>query len=163
MDLFYKALLSKTKPKPVGKCSNDRITVLMGANMAGDEQLKLFVIGKSRHPRCFKGLRHLPVTHHGNGRVWMNTAIFENWLREEDARFTRQGRKVVFIVDNCRAHGQVQGLQAITLEFFPANAVVVTQPMDQEVIQNSKVHYRRQLLHQMLFRAGSGKFYSIDL
>ncbi|XP_077501407.1 uncharacterized protein LOC144112440 [Amblyomma americanum] len=35
--------------------------------------------------------------------------------------------------------------------------------MDQGVIQNVKVHYRRQLLHRMLLCADSGKDYVIDL
>ncbi|XP_049271294.1 tigger transposable element-derived protein 6-like [Rhipicephalus sanguineus] len=88
----------------------------------------------------------------------MTMAVFENWLREEDARFTRQDRKVVLIVDNCRAHGQ-----SITLEFLPANVTAVIQPMDQGVIQNIKVHYRRQLLHRMLLCADTGKSYNVDL
>lgn len=168
MGLFYKVLPSKTlafkgEACSGGKHSKDRITVLVGANMAGDEKLKLLVIGKSKHPRCFKGVRHLPVTYNANGRAWMTMAIFENWLREEDARFTRQGRKVVLIVDNCPAHGQVEGLKSISLEFLPANVTAVIQPMDQGVIQNIKVHYRRQLLHRMLLCADTEKCYNVDL
>lgn len=61
MGLFYKELPSKTlayrgEACTGGKRSKERITVLVGANMAGDEKLKLLVVGKSRHPRCFKGI-----------------------------------------------------------------------------------------------------------
>ncbi|KAH8026032.1 hypothetical protein HPB51_015381 [Rhipicephalus microplus] len=57
---------------------------------------------------------------------------------------------------------QVERLQAITLEFMPVNATAVIQLMDQGVIQNIKVHHRRQLLYRMLLCAYSGKCYSID-
>nr|XP_037270734.1 tigger transposable element-derived protein 4-like [Rhipicephalus microplus] len=90
-------------------------------------------------------------------------AIFENWLRELDARFTRQGGKVVLIVDNCPAHRQVDGLKSISLEFLPANITAVIQPIDQGVIQNIKVHYRRQLLQRMPLCADTDKYYNVDL
>ncbi|XP_049513069.1 tigger transposable element-derived protein 4-like [Dermacentor silvarum] len=93
----------------------------------------------------------------------MTMAIFENWLQEEDARLSKQGRKVVFIVDNCPAHGKVEGVKSITLEFLPANATAVIQPMDQGVIQNIKVLYRSQLLHRMLLCTDNGKSYNTDL
>lgn len=168
MGLFYKVLLSKTlafkgEACSGGKHSKDRITVLVGANMAGDEKLKLLVIGKSEHPRCFKSVRHLPVTYKANGRTRMITVIFENWLWEEDARFTRHSRKVVLIMDNYPAHGQVDELKFNSLEFLPANVIAVIQPKDQVVIQNVKVHYHRQLLHQMLLCADTGKCYNVDL
>ena len=39
--------------------------------------------------------------------------LFEEWMRELDAKFAREGRKVGLIVDNCPAHPHVGGLQAI--------------------------------------------------
>lgn len=169
MGLFYKALPSKTltykgEACTGGKRSKERITVLVGANVDGSEKLKLLVVAKSKKPQCFNGIRELPVTYHGNGKAWMTQAIFEGWLREQDIRFTQQGRKVVMIIDNCPAHGHVDGLKSITLEFLPANATAVVQPMDQGVIQNLKVHYRRHLMHRLLLCADSnGKEYSVDL
>ncbi|XP_040355873.1 tigger transposable element-derived protein 4 [Ixodes scapularis] len=121
-------------------------------------------VSSGRHSSvCSKGIRELPVTYYANRKAWMTQTIFETWLREQDARFTREGRKVVFIVDNCPAHGEVDGLKSIILEFMPPNATAVIQPMDQGVIQNLKVYYRRQLLHRMLLCADSGKDYSVNL
>jgi hypothetical protein len=34
---------------------------MVGANMFGTEKLKLFTIGKVKKPRCFKGIKSLPV------------------------------------------------------------------------------------------------------
>ncbi|XP_064480981.1 tigger transposable element-derived protein 6-like [Ornithodoros turicata] len=54
-------------------------------------------------------------------------------------------------------------LKSIKLEFLPANATAVIQPMDQDVIQNLNVFYRRQLLHRILLCADNNKDYGIDL
>jgi len=40
-----------------GKYGKERITIMVGANMSGTEKLKLFVIGKTKKPRCFKGIK----------------------------------------------------------------------------------------------------------
>lgn len=50
------------------------------------------------------------------------------------------------VVDNCPAHPRVKNLKAITLVFLPPNTTSKTQPMDQGVIQNLKVHYRKRML-----------------
>ena len=63
--LFYKLTPDKTLKYEGEKCSGGkmskvRITVLVAANMCGTEKRKLFVIGKSANPRCFKN-KILPV------------------------------------------------------------------------------------------------------
>jgi hypothetical protein len=47
------------------------------------------------------------------------------------------------IVDNCPAHPHVKGLKSMKLVFLPPNTTSVTQPMDQGVIRNLKLHYRK--------------------
>ena len=54
------------------------------------------------------------------------------------------------IVDNCSAHPKVQGLKAIKLIFLPSITTSKTQPMDQGVIQNLKLHYRKLVILQQL-------------
>ncbi|XP_062606703.1 tigger transposable element-derived protein 4-like [Saccostrea cucullata] len=54
------------------------------------------------------------------------------------------------IVDNCPAHPKVDGLKAIRLFFLPPNTTSKTQPMDQGIIQNLKVHYRKQVILKQL-------------
>lgn len=64
-------------------------------------------------------------------KSWMNSDLFEEWVRELDAKFVREGRKVALIVENCPAHPHVEGLQAINLVFHPPNTTAKTQPIDQ--------------------------------
>ena len=63
----------------------------------------------------------------------MDGTLFEEWLRELDRKFEMHGRKIVMIVDNCPAHPEVSGLNAIKLQL--PNTTSCTQPMDQGVIR----------------------------
>ena len=49
-----------------GKYGKERITITVGANMSRTEKLKLLVIGKAKKPRCFKGIKSLPVDYRSN-------------------------------------------------------------------------------------------------
>ncbi|GBL90715.1 Tigger transposable element-derived protein 4 [Araneus ventricosus] len=60
--LFYcllpdKTLSFKGEKCTSGKASKQRLTLLLGANMSGNEKLKPFVISKSKKPRCFKNVK----------------------------------------------------------------------------------------------------------
>ena len=61
----------------------------------------------------------------------MDGMIFEEWLRELDQTFKRQGRKIIMIVDNCPAYPEIKGLKSIDLQFLPPNTTSCTQLMDQ--------------------------------
>ena len=54
------------------------------------------------------------------------------------------------VVDNCPAHPKVTGLKAISLFFLPPNTTSKTQPMDQGIIQNLKLYYRKQVILRQL-------------
>ena len=60
---------------------------------------------------------------------------------------------MVLIIDNCRAHPTVPGLRAMTLRFLPPNTTAKSQPLDQGIIQNTKVHYRTFLVTRGLMPA----------
>lgn len=90
-------------------------------------------------------------------------ALFSKWLHTEDARFSRENRKVLFLVDNCPGHGTVTGLKSIQLEFLPANTTALLQPMDQGVIQALKSRFRKGLLQRMLLCMSQDKEYKVDV
>ncbi|XP_038077398.1 tigger transposable element-derived protein 6-like [Patiria miniata] len=139
-----------------GKQSKDRVTVLLCANMDGSEKLKPVVIGKFQNPRCFKNVKYLPVMYRANRKAWMVLELFTEWICRLDRWFARRQRKVLMFVDNCAAHPHVQNLEAVTLVFLPPNTTSHLQPMDQGVIMNFKVNYRRQLLQHLLQSYDSG-------
>ena len=153
--LFFAALPDKTlcfknETCTGGKHSKLRLTVLVGSNMNGAEKLKLLVIGKHKNPRCFKNIKSLPVHYEANLKSWMTAQIFENYIRKLDAKFAKENRRVLFILDNCSAHPNLPNLLAIKLQFLPPNTTAVSQPMEQGIIQNLKVKYRKFLLESRL-------------
>uniref|UniRef100_A0A3B3Q6Q4 HTH CENPB-type domain-containing protein n=1 Tax=Paramormyrops kingsleyae TaxID=1676925 RepID=A0A3B3Q6Q4_9TELE len=129
-----------------GKKSKDRLTVLVAANMDGSQKLPLYVIGKSKTPRCFKQTKVLPCDYDGQSRAWITGDLFSAWVKKWDRKFQAEKRKVALIVDNCRAHPDVPGLKAITIFYLPPNTTSKLQPMDQVL----KVYYRKMLMRQYL-------------
>jgi transposase len=153
--LFFRLLPDKTfEFKDVkchgGKQSKDRLTALVCANMSGTDKLPMFVIGKSKNPRCFKNVKSLPTEYVANKKAWMTSEIFINWLHQIDKKMTKKKRSIVMIVDNCPAHPHVKGLKSMKLVFLPPNTTSVTQPMDQGVIRNLKLHYRKLVIQKKI-------------
>ncbi|KAK8741173.1 hypothetical protein OTU49_002534, partial [Cherax quadricarinatus] len=68
-----KALTMADERAPTGfKDARHRLTILMCANAAGTHKMKLAVIGKSKCPRCLKGVHNLPVHYYANKKGWVN-------------------------------------------------------------------------------------------
>ncbi|XP_008552099.1 uncharacterized protein LOC103574431 [Microplitis demolitor] len=89
--------------------------------MSGTEKKKLLIIGKSQKPRCFKGVKSLPVDYANNRKAWITSEVFEKWLRDWDRDLVKKKKKVLLLVDNCPAHPNVTDLKSITLAFLPPN------------------------------------------
>ena len=77
-----------------GKPSKLRLTRLRAANAVG-EKLLLFVIGKSKKPRCFKYIKHLLCRYCSQKKSLMDSILCEKWVPEVDRRFTKKERKIV--------------------------------------------------------------------
>ncbi|GFR87888.1 tigger transposable element-derived protein 4 [Elysia marginata] len=76
---------SKSTELTGGKKAMERITLLLCANMTGEEKLPVFVIGKPKQPRSFpKDLSKLPVRYRNSANAWMTGFLFKEWLYEWD-------------------------------------------------------------------------------
>lgn len=164
--LFYKLTPDKTlkfqgERCAGGKLSKVRITVLVTANMSGTEKRKLFVIGKSVNPRCFKN-KTLPVKYRSNSKAWMTSDLFTEELLQWDTELKKKNRKIILLVDNCPAHPNVP-LNQIKLVFMPPNTSSKLQPMDQGIIHSLKCHYRKILLMKMIEAIDDGQEFSVSL
>ena len=80
----------------------------------------------------------------------MTSEIFKKWLTKLDKRFLRENRKVAMVIDKCPAHPTMTELKAIELVFLPPYTTSHTQPCNQGIIKNLKVHYRHQLIQRQL-------------
>ena len=68
------------------------------------------------------------------------------------------------VVDNCPAHPNTQSsLKAIKLVFLPPNTTSKSQPCDQGIIQNMKLHYRKQLVFQLICSIEAKKEFQFNL
>ena len=124
-----------------GKHSKLRLTGLTAADAVG-EKLPLFVIGKPKKPHCFKHIKHLPCRYRSQKKSWKDSILFEEWVRHFDRRFTKEGLKLVLLVDNWPAHPSIDNLVSTELIFLPPNSTSELQPMDQDVIRSLKVQYK---------------------
>lgn len=134
-----------------GKRSKERITVALCASLTG-EKLKPVVIGKSKKPRCFKRIRkeHLPVDYYFNSNAWMNSKIYEDFLKNVNRKMKMQKRKILLFVDNAPSHPNMD-LSNVKVQFLPPNTTSLTQPMDQGIIQTTKLKIRkRQVIYYLI-------------
>ena len=92
----------------------------------------------------------MPCRYHAQKKSWMDSDLFEEWLREQDQKFESEGRKITLIIDNCPAHPQIDNLKAINLVFLPPNTTSKIQPMDQGVVRSTKAHYRSGCVHKFI-------------
>lgn len=148
--LYYRATPDKAmvfkSAEAVGcKRLKDRLTVLLTCNMTGTEKTPPLVIGKSRAPRCFKGVKQLPTKYDSNRNAWMTAVIFENFLRSWDAELARKKRKIALLLDNCPAHPHITTLNNIELVFLPPNTTSLIQPLDQGIIKTFKTNFRTNM------------------
>ena len=94
----------------------------MAAANALGKKLPMFVIGKLAKP----GVSLECGTFHGDIAQkiagWI-VSFFEDWIRELDSKFEREGRKIVLIVDNFPAHSHVKDLKTIDLVFLPPSTI----------------------------------------
>lgn len=146
-----------------GKKSKKRVTVLLCANADGSDKLTPLVIGKSRRPRCFNNISTLPLQYEANAKSWMTASLFEKWLKAWDKRLGTCNRQVVLVLDNCPSHPKDIVLKNIELLFLPPQTTARTQPMDQGIIQNAKVHYRRLLLRRRIAAIDDGNEFHFSL
>ena len=68
------------------KKAKDRITALVAVNM---DKRPLFIVGKSKQPRCFRGIPQLPTPYTSSAKAWMTSSIFRQWLVEFNRDMTK--------------------------------------------------------------------------
>ena len=83
----------------------------------------------------------------------MTSALFCEWLLAWEIELQRKNKKILLLIDNCRAHkhdvikGKLQALKAV---FLPPNTTLILQPQEQGVIRSFKAHYRRKMVEWIL-------------
>ncbi|KFD63318.1 hypothetical protein M514_24498, partial [Trichuris suis] len=129
---------------PGFKASKDRLSLLLGANAAGDFKLKPMLIYHSENPRALRNyaLRKstLPVLYKWNQTSWMTAYLFKTWFvdyfRPAVENYCTEKKipfKILLIIDSAPCHPRtlVDMYSEITVLYLPANTTAILQPMNQ--------------------------------
>ena len=148
--LFYKLEPDKTlatKNVKGSKRCKDRITLVLCCNSTGSHKLKPIIIGKSTKPRVFGNFRvDMYCDYFGNANAWMTKDLFAKFLINFDREMIRENRNVALLMDNCSSHKIDLELFRVKIIYFPPNTTSLLQPLDNGIIRNLKLHYKKQLL-----------------
>uniref|UniRef100_A0A8C5PZV7 DDE-1 domain-containing protein n=1 Tax=Leptobrachium leishanense TaxID=445787 RepID=A0A8C5PZV7_9ANUR len=161
--LFWKKMLSRTyimkdeAKAPGFKAQKDRVTLIMCGNAAG-YMMKPGLIHKSANPRALKNKNKnlLPVYWMHNAKAWITKVLGSNWFHQcfipqakEYLHNLGMDFKVLLIMDNAGGHPLDLYYEGVQIEFLPANATSLIQPMDQGVIRAFKALYTRNSLQHL--------------
>ena len=123
---------------------------MLCANVLGENE-KALVIWKYKNSCCFKKMPHnqLPVHYYANKNAWVTSGLFEDWVKKLDRKIRCQKHKILLFMDSASSHAHLN-LKNIKLQFFPANTTSKLQPMDQGIIQATKLKYHKLQLRKMI-------------
>lgn len=131
-----------------------RISMICCVNASGTDRLPIWVIGKAHKPRALRNINisAIGIRWQWNKNAWMNQIIMREWLLEFYQHIGQ--RSILLTMDNLPAH--LSGLELappppnIRICWLPKNSTSRYQPLDQGIIQNLKIYYRKQWLRYML-------------
>ena len=85
----------------------------MAEGNAIGEKLPMFVIGS-----CFKHIKNLPCKYKSQKKSWIDSQIFEEWVRKLNRIFRMEEKKIALHIDNCPAYPSAPDLTNLELVFF---------------------------------------------
>uniref|UniRef100_A0A3P8SAK2 HTH CENPB-type domain-containing protein n=1 Tax=Amphiprion percula TaxID=161767 RepID=A0A3P8SAK2_AMPPE len=136
------------------KASKERLTLLLGANAAGDFKLKPLLVYLTENPRALKGIwkGQLPIIWRSNKKAWVTLEIFEDWFTnhfvpevERYCALTGLPFKVLLLLDTAPGHSaHLDDFNPnVRVVYLPPDTTSLLQPMDQGVIASFKAYYLR--------------------
>lgn len=168
-DLFYRMLPNPNDDMNEVKASvrvyRERLTVLCCSNATGTHKLPLVCIGRGKRSRTFTAQEQRAlkesIQYYSQETAWMDSEIFKNWFHTHFIPSVRQylsaqglDENALLLIDRSPSHPDEQYLRSednlIFVQYFPAKVKSLIQPMEQGIIQNLKLHYRYDLLADLV-------------
>lgn len=141
--------------RPGVKRDKARVSIICCVNSSGTDRLPIWVIGNAATPRALRNINisAIGAVWRSNKKAWMDQIIMRQWLLVFYSHIGQ--RSVLLTMDNFSAH--LAGLELapppsnIRICWLPKNSTSRYQPLDQGIIQNLKVYYRKQWLRYILY------------
>ncbi|XP_070623288.1 tigger transposable element-derived protein 1-like isoform X2 [Erythrolamprus reginae] len=160
--LFWKKMPERTylhqeaQAMPGYKAFKDRITLLLGGNVAGFK-LKPFLIHKSEDPPLCEniGQETLPVYYQYDQKAWMTQVFFEDWFVNcfipQVQEYCFQNRipfRILLLLNNTPGYPlHLDDVHpGVKVVYLPKNTSPFLQPMDQGAVSTFKACYLRATL-----------------
>lgn len=83
------------------RSSEERVTILLAANINNLEKLKQLMVGKSFKPRCFENMKSFPTAYRVNKKVWMMGELYNKWMQSANGDMEKRQRNISLFIDNC--------------------------------------------------------------
>ncbi|KAG9403141.1 hypothetical protein AC1031_021962 [Aphanomyces cochlioides] len=124
------------------KLVKKRLTMAIATNCDGSDKMPLFFIGHFKSPRCFKGScpNVLGLEYKNSKKGWMNTSLFNSWLRQFNVDMREKSRHVLLLVDNASPHKVEEPMSNVKVAYLPPNTTSHLQPLDGGIIAALKKH-----------------------
>ncbi|XP_026576844.1 tigger transposable element-derived protein 1-like isoform X1 [Pseudonaja textilis] len=160
--LFWKKMPERTylhqeaQAMPGYKAFKDRITLLLGGNVAGFK-LKPFLIHKSEDPLVCQNIcqETLPVYYQSDQKAWMTQVFFEDWFVNcfipQVQEYCFQNRipfRILLLLSNTPGYPlHLDNVHPdVKVVYLPKNTSPFLQPMDQGAVSTFKACYLRATL-----------------
>jgi DDE superfamily endonuclease/Fission yeast centromere protein N-terminal domain/Tc5 transposase DNA-binding domain len=146
-----------SQPQAGIKKDKARITLTLCTNFTGSDRLPVWIIGKAQQPHALRSvnLAALNIVWRANQKAWMNQIIMIEWL-QWFYHYIRSDRQILLLMDNLKCHKIGVELapppENIRIQWLPSNSTSLYQPLDQGIIQNLKIYYKKQWLRYMIYQ-----------
>ena len=91
------------------------------------------------------------IEYESSKKAWMNSFIFENWLKKINIYFNAHKRKIIHLMDNAPSHIVKKEFSNIEILKLPKNSTSLTQPLDQGIIRSFKNFYKKGFMKEIHF------------
>uniref|UniRef100_A0AAV1U7C4 HTH CENPB-type domain-containing protein n=1 Tax=Peronospora matthiolae TaxID=2874970 RepID=A0AAV1U7C4_9STRA len=145
-------LLFTLFPDQTGKQTSKRLTIALCCNADGSEKLPLLLIGKTEKPRGFTHLTASEENYKCNQHALMTREFFLEWITNLDAKFRKEQRKCVLIIDHSAVHAgfNAEELKNVEVVFLPLGTVKNLHPLTAGIVAAFKRRYRQRQIQHML-------------